>query len=105
MNESEVTREVVKKLIAVPRPTIFAVKIHGGPHQRKGLPDIAGCVEGQCFGIEMKLDGNRPTPIQKSVLAAMSKAGAITAAVTVPGSRAGVQQAFEEILDIIGVEL
>jgi len=31
------------------------VKIHGGPYQRAGLPDLIGCVKGLFFGLEVKL--------------------------------------------------
>lgn len=29
-------------------------KIHGGPYQRSGLPDLIGCVDGHFIGIEVK---------------------------------------------------
>lgn len=102
MNESALTREVVKLLNAT--PLVFAVKIHGSPYQRKGLPDISGCCEGAFFGVEMKLKGNKPTEAQLLVLRQIAQAGGLTGVVTVPGTKRGVKEAYHAICEIIGVE-
>jgi len=39
-------------------------KIHGGPFQRRGIPDILGCYRGRFVGIEVKEKGNKPTMLQ-----------------------------------------
>jgi hypothetical protein len=43
----------------------YWVKIHGGPFQRVGLPDLIGCVNGLFFGLEVKLEGETYEPIQE----------------------------------------
>lgn len=102
MNESALTREVVKRLNQM--PLCFASKVHGGPHQRKGLPDITGCYEGAFFGIEMKLPGNKPTPIQQAVLDKIKVAGGLVGVVTADGTAAGVRDAVEQCFEVIGYE-
>lgn len=102
MNESALTREVVKQLNLL--PLCFATKVHGGPHQRKGLPDITGCFEGAFFGIEMKLPGNKPTPIQQAVLDKIEAAGGLVGVVTAPGNRDGVRDAVIQCRRVIGHE-
>ena len=54
MNEAKLTRNAVE---ALRDEGAFAVKIHGGPNQPAGLPDIVGCHKGSFFGIEMKMPG------------------------------------------------
>lgn len=53
------------------------VKIHGGPFQAAGIPDIIGCYKGRFVGIEAKMPGNRPSGIQRLVLDRLTEAGAI----------------------------
>lgn len=52
------------------------VKIHGGPFQQAGIPDIIGCWKGRFIGIEAKMPGNGPSGIQKLTLTALEKSGA-----------------------------
>jgi Holliday junction resolvase len=51
MTEAEITKRAVK---AIRDRGHFAVKIHGGPSQPAGLPDIVACICGHFVGIEMK---------------------------------------------------
>jgi hypothetical protein len=46
------------------------VKIHGGPFQAAGIPDLLGCVEGQFFALEVKRpdDTKGATEIQERVM-------------------------------------
>jgi Holliday junction resolvase len=91
MNEAELTRDCIRRLNKL--PGCFAVKVHGSPYQRKGLPDIVGCVHGQFFGIEMKLPGKegRVTPLQAATLDTIRKAG----------GKYGVATSYQECLEII----
>jgi hypothetical protein len=49
---------------------IFCFKIHGGPMTMAGVPDIMACVRepftnlGVFVGIETKMPGSHPTPVQ-----------------------------------------
>lgn len=58
MTEAELTKKMVKALKGV---GAFAVKIHGGPNQQRGLPDIVGCLNSCFFGIEVKRPGKEHT--------------------------------------------
>lgn len=102
MNESALTGKVVKELNKV--PLCYAFRVHGGPNQRKGTLDITGCFEGAFFSIEMKLPGNKPTPIQQAMIDRISKAGGLVGVVTAPGTASGVKDAFSQCLQIIGCE-
>ena len=52
------------------------VKIHGGPFQAAGIPDIIGCWQGRFIGIELKIPGEKPTGLQEKVLNALYSSGA-----------------------------
>lgn len=40
-------------------------KIHGGPFQSRGVPDILGCHRGRFVSIEVKRPGEEPTTLQR----------------------------------------
>lgn len=42
---------------------------------KNGVPDIVGCYKGRLFGIEVKREGKKPTPIQERRMAEICKAG------------------------------
>lgn len=59
MRESTLTSNIKRNL-----STHFGgwwVKIHGGPYQITGIPDIIGLCKGKFFGIEVKLPGKEDT--------------------------------------------
>lgn len=60
---------------------IWAVKVHGGPTQVRGLPDIVAICSGIAIGLEVKRLGGQPTAIQKYNLDKMAEAGAVTGCV------------------------
>ena len=68
VNERTLTTKCIKKLrteaITNDLP-IFVSKIHAGPHQPIGLPDLVGCAWGIFFGIEMKAPGKERTLTQR----------------------------------------
>lgn len=55
----------------------WAVKIHGGNMQKRGLPDILCCYRGHMVGIEVKVPGKEHTitKLQGSTLRAITSAG------------------------------
>jgi len=55
---------------------VFFVKLHGGPMQRAGLPDLLVIHRGRVLGIEVKRPGRRATAIQAHTMAEMRAAGA-----------------------------
>jgi len=77
------TKEIV---IALKKNGCFAVKIHGGPYQVAGLPDIVGCYQGRFFGLEVKLPGkeHKLTAKQNLTLRRIKEAGGISGMVIDP---------------------
>lgn len=83
MNESALTTKMVRWLNA--QEGVVAWKIHGGPHQRAGIPDIIACqcidiyegVFGQFYGFEVKLPGKEKnlTKLQAATLEKIDNAG------------------------------
>ena len=57
-------------------------KVHGGPYQKAGVPDIVACVSGRFVALEVKRPGNRSTARQLSCQRAIEKSGGIVAEVT-----------------------
>lgn len=58
--------------------------IHGGdnPFQEVGIPDLLVCFTGVFIGLECKLPGEEPSPVQRVVLKRIEKAGGYAAVVT-----------------------
>ncbi len=81
MTESEITRRMIRAFRA---RGAWAVKIHGGPHQTRGLPDILACYKGQMIGIEVKRPNrkNTVTPIQERTLRDLESSGAVALILT-----------------------
>lgn len=93
MNEAQITKKSVE---ALRKRGAFAVKIHGGPNQPAGLPDIVGCFKGRFFGIEMKAPGKEKnlTARQGKKLRDIEAAGGFTEICTSVG-------ACEDLMDVI----
>lgn len=98
-NESGLVRNIVK---AIKReyPDAFVWKVHGGPYQVVGIPDLAACVNGLYVGIEIKHQKpgeseaharERTTLIQRQRIKEIIQAGGI----------AGTALSEEEALEII----
>jgi hypothetical protein len=56
---------------------IRTFKIHGGPYQQAGLPDLLCTIKGRTVWIEVKLPGQAPTKIQAATMAALEADGAL----------------------------
>lgn len=66
-------------------PGCFHYKVNGNGFQKKGLPDIIGCIEGRFIGLEVKDPANRSygaTELQLYRLEEIRQAGGIAAIVT-----------------------
>ena len=65
----------------------FWVKVHGGPFQMVGLPDLVGCCKGRFIGLEVKMPerAGTLTPIQAAIIRKINEAGGIAGMVTSPG--------------------
>lgn len=81
MNESKLTRKIITYLKS---EGAFAVKIHGGPHQPAGLPDIVGCYRSIFFGLEVKVPGREHTLTERQAkkLRDITSAGGLAAMIT-----------------------
>lgn len=53
----------------------FSWKEHGGMYGTAGIPDIICCYRGRFVAFEVKVPGNLPTPLQKSTLEKIRRAG------------------------------
>lgn len=53
----------------------FSWKEHGGMYGTAGIPDIICCYRGRFVAFEVKVPGNPPTPLQKSTLEKIRRAG------------------------------
>jgi len=94
--EKPITRSILKWLNSL--PSCKALKMHGSPFSYSGEPDIAGCLDGVAFHIEVKAPGKKPTPLQYQRLAEWKEAGALSFWTT---SLEDVQQEFKEHLPLI----
>lgn len=61
---------------------VWWTKLHGGPMQRAGLPDLLIVYEGRTIFCEVKRPGESPTPLQMDTLGKIDRAGAATCVVT-----------------------
>ena len=71
--EKNITKSILKELKA---HGWWAVKIHGGPFQNAGLPDILALKDGLLLAIEVKRPGGKATPLQEHVLGELALHGA-----------------------------
>lgn len=65
-------------------PGAYLRKIHGGPFQHVGIPDIVGCIEGYFVGLEVKTTDGRVSEIQKIEGLCIVKSDGIYGVVTSP---------------------
>jgi hypothetical protein len=74
------------------RQPIHWLKLHGGPHQMQGTPDLHVTYRGMSYWLEVKRPGAKATPLQEHRLSQWRAAGATT----------GVVESLEEFKDILG---
>lgn len=55
----------------------WAVKLHGGPYQVAGLPDVLAIKDGRAAWVEVKQPGERATPIQEATIEKLRQAGCL----------------------------
>lgn len=60
---------------------IWNAKVHGSLMQQRGLPDVIGCWEGRFLALEVKVPGEKPTPLQTLTLHEIAESGGIAAVV------------------------
>jgi hypothetical protein len=82
--EGKVTAAInrhLRKLKAAGEP-VWWVKLHGGPMQRAGIPDLLVIYKGRTFFVEVKAPGQKPTRLQCHTHAQMVLSGATVMVVT-----------------------
>lgn len=66
-------------------PNCFLFKVHGSGFQKRGIPDLIGCINGRFTGLEIKDPKNKSygaTKLQLWVIGLIKKAGGIAGVVT-----------------------
>lgn len=76
--ESAIVAQIVKRLRA---RGDYVVKLHGGPMQRSGLPDLLVIHQGHVVFLEVKRPGEQVTAIQEHTLGELRRHGATVAVV------------------------
>jgi hypothetical protein len=66
------------------RGYLFIFKVHGGPFQKAGLPDLIGCVHGMFFGFEVKEEDGDASELQLETLIDIRAAGGIAGIIEEP---------------------
>src|SRR5262245_24500684 len=80
--ETRRQKKIQKLLRAEFGKDIWLTKIHGGPFQDAGLPDLMGYYRGYGFAFEVKEPDGEPSELQLETLADMKRAGAVTGIIT-----------------------
>lgn len=88
-SESTITLNILSYLRSV---GAYAIKHHGGPHSRRGTPDVLACLRGRMVVVEVKVPGKTPTEAQRIELVRWADAGALAMWAT---STAQVREALE----------
>jgi Holliday junction resolvase len=61
------------------------IKVHGSPYQKKGFPDLLGCVDGRYITVEVKTSmKSKLTENQKEVIKNIAQEGGIAIVATTP---------------------
>lgn len=74
MDEGKLTRNIKEHLIS---RGAYAEVIWGGGFQASGIPDILASYKGRFLGLEVKLEYNKPSEIQKAKLMLINRSGGI----------------------------
>lgn len=79
MKESGIKQKIID---ALKKRGCFVTKLHGGPTQRAGLPDILCVFRGLAFFFEVKQPGEEETALQAYTMKKIREAGGRTKVVT-----------------------
>ena len=60
----------------------WVMKVHGGPYQKAGVPDLLVIIDGRAYWLEVKMPGETPEPIQVAVMRELVDVGCRVAVVT-----------------------
>lgn len=63
---------------------IWFFKVHGGPFQKDGIPDLVGCCYGMFFAFEVKEPDGEESEVQLETIRDIEKAGGLVDLVIEP---------------------
>lgn len=72
-----VLKDRIVKALEKEFPGIYVVKVHGGPFQERGIPDLILCWNGRFIGMELKYGPGKPSVQQKFHIQRIRQAGGI----------------------------
>lgn len=90
MSEKSITRAIQAWLKK--QPDVWFFKVHGGPHQTAGIPDLIVSSRGRFIALEVKQERRYATVLQKRTIEKIVEAGGVAAVVR---SVADVQEVFD----------
>lgn len=103
-NETAVVA-AIWRAVTKAHPAAWLLKVHGGPYQRAGVPDLILCIDGLFIGLEVKHQKpgeselaarERTTPLQRAEIRKINAAGGWACTVLDPD---GALQAIERALE------
>ena len=74
MNETTLTARIVR---ALEKQKVYVRKMHGGPYQQPGIPDLLCVVNGRAVGLEVKVEPNKATQVQEYEHKLIRRAGGV----------------------------
>lgn len=74
----------IRKALEKKYPGSFWFKVHGGPYQRMGIPDLLGCIDGYYIALEVKTKKGKPSDIQIETIKLIITAGGFSCVVRSP---------------------
>jgi len=86
--EKAIQRDIIKYLSEV---GAWVFKVHGGPFQTAGVPDLVGVYRGTMFALEVKRPGEHLSPIQIHIIQKIKTAGGV----------AGRVESKEDAIDLL----
>ena len=90
-SERAITKQIMRYLQGLDRS--WWMKVHGGPYQKAGVPDILGCYRGRFFAFEVKVPGGKTTAKQDHEIQRIRDADGVVDVVT---SRAEVESILKK---------
>ncbi len=100
--ETRLTNKIRRTLQAHDPESVW-YKIHGGPSQQRGIPDLLGCYRGRFVALEVKLDHrSKASPSQRLQLARITEAKGFSAVVRSPEDALEVIEQIDALLDSLG---
>ncbi len=102
--ETRLTNKIRKALRRM-NPDDVWWKIHGGPSQESGIPDLLGCHRGRFIALEVKVDlRSKASPKQRYQLDRVTKALGYSAVVKSPSDALEVIRKIDVLIDSLSDE-